>query len=1022
VRVTLLGPVTAEVDGAAVALGGRRQRAVFGLLALNVGRVVSLDHLVRVLWEDDPPAQATMALQSLVSRLRRVLGDLEQGGEAPRILTRPPGWVLDLEADAVDTTRFRAGIVEGRRLLAEGEPAAAAGVLREALALWSGPASDELEIARFAPEEAVELEQARLDASEVLFTADLASGGTQLVVEGARRFVTENPFRERAWMSLGLALYRSGRQADALATIAELRTALTEGLGLDPSGEVLALERQILRQDPVLDAAPSTAAATWLAPSDQGAGSDGGDGRRTPHQDAAPAITGRTEAFAVLDEVLAQASRGRGRVVVVEGSAGIGKSTVLHALDARAAAHGGVTIHGAGVTESPAFWPWVTAVRELVTLVPGLVDARSTSALATIDPALFPATDSPADPGDPALGRTRLYRAAIDLVGSARRAQPLTVVIDDVQALDGETAGLLSVAMPELTAQGVLFVLGFRRDDGADDGVTRRILERVPRDSLVRIALPNLSSDEVAETIATLTRRDPDPAVAEAVWARSRGNPLFVTELVRLLVSEDRLDPSGVYTALPAEVRDVLHRRLDRLPATTVSLLVVVALVGRATDVALLGRITDREEDDVVDGCEIAVLAGLLVDDPQAPGRYALSHDLVRQTLAETLTPAREVRLHARITRALDEAPSNSPDRVVEVARHALLAVPVIGAAAAVPLLVAAADDALSRLALGQAEQHLHDVMALAAQLTSADERARIERSTRSRLAMTHVYAKGPASLGEDALLAAGVLGSAPLTLDRADPTGWFAAMTAALAVGAYERMIVEAAGALTPDLPPTLEAMVRFELGLGHFELGHLSSAKRELEATRRLVSEGGDFGALIFALSGPAPQLLLGIIAHFEGDEQRADAMLAEATAMTGGDALGMVVELFGSAWLAAYRGDAEAAAAHAATCALIATDYPAYVAMSGMLAGWADALRGVEGGVLRFDEAFAGYTADGTLLHVPMFLVLRAEAHARAGDGVGARSLLSQARSVASVTGEDCLGPRLKQLALELDLAPA
>src|SRR4051812_22924049 len=178
-RVSLLGSVTAEVAGAAVPLGGRRQRAVFAILALNVGRVVSLDHLVRVLWEDDPPAQATMALQSLVSRLRRVLAHIDEDGVRPRILTRPPGWLLELEAEAVDVTRFRTGVAEGRRLLADDEPAAAAAVLREALALWSGPVPDELEIAPFAPGDAVELEQARLDASELLFTADLASGSTQ---------------------------------------------------------------------------------------------------------------------------------------------------------------------------------------------------------------------------------------------------------------------------------------------------------------------------------------------------------------------------------------------------------------------------------------------------------------------------------------------------------------------------------------------------------------------------------------------------------------------------------------------------------------------------------------------------------------------------------------------------------------------------------------------------------------------------------------------------------------------------
>ena len=132
-----------------------------------------------------------------------------------------------------------------------------------------------------------------------------------------------------------------------------------------------------------------------------------------------PDVVGRADVFALLDEVLSQAAGGRGRVVLLQGVAGIGKSTVLRALDSRAAVAGGVVIHGAGVSESPAFWPWVTAVRELVATVPGAVDPSSASALATIDPTLFSspdrAADIPAGNGDPALGRTRLYRAAVDL-------------------------------------------------------------------------------------------------------------------------------------------------------------------------------------------------------------------------------------------------------------------------------------------------------------------------------------------------------------------------------------------------------------------------------------------------------------------------------------------------------------------------------------------------------------------------------------------------------------------------------
>jgi DNA-binding SARP family transcriptional activator len=1022
VRVTLLGSVSADVDGAVVALGGPKQRAVFAMLALNVGRVVSLDYLVRVLWEDDPPAQATMALQSLISRLRRVLGSHGDGRDRPQILTRPPGWVLSMDPKAIDVTRFRSGIAEGRRLLNR-EPEASVLALSDALSLWSGAAPNELEIARFAQEDVAALEQAQLDASELLFTAQLACGATQEVAEKGRQFVAKNPYREGAWMSLCLALYRNGRQAEALAAIAELRTVLAEGLGLDPSTEVGELERQILIHDPALDVAPANVVAAVLSDGAARAAAEDGARQGLDRQDPAEieSLVGRHESLAILDEVLGQAAAGRGRALVLEGSAGIGKSTILRTVEARAASHGGVTIHGAGVADSPAFWPWVVAVRELVSKVPDVVDASAMSALATIDPALFPSQDGLAIEGDPMLSRTRLYRAAIDVVRSARRRGPLTVVLDDVQALDDETAGLLTVAIPELTAQGVLFVLGLRTNDTAEDEAVQKMLHRVPRDSVVRVSLPNLTSDEVSETIAVLTRSAPDPAVSHAIWLRSGGNPLFVTQLVRLLVSEDRLDPDGVYSALPSEVREVLRRRLDRLPAATVSLLTVVALIGRATDVALLGRITDTDDDDVVDGCESAVLAGLLVDDAETPGCYTLSHDLVRQTLVESLAPARRVRLHARIGRALDAVANPTPEQVVETARHLFLAVPVAGAAAALPSVLAAADDALSRLALGQAEQYLVDAFALAAQLTSPQERADVETRARSRLALTRVYAKGPASIGEDAALAEGGLTASPLTLDRGDPTGWFAAMTAGLAMGSYQRMVEEAVRALTPDLPPTLEAMVRFELGLAHFELGQLAAARAELEATRQLVLQGGDFGTLVGALSGPAPSVLLGVIAHFEGDDHLAEAMLAEALSM-GDSPMTMVVGRFGNAWLAGYRGDSKAASKHAKACAEIGADYPAYVAMGRMLGGWAAATQGDATGATSADDAFADYIVDGTLLHVPVFLVLRAEAHWCTGDPHAARLLVAQARSVASRTGEDCLGPRLGALATEMEKASA
>jgi len=338
VRITLLGSVSLTVDGVAVPLGGPKQRAVVSLLALDVGRVVPLDRLIQELWRDDPPAQAMMALQSYISRLRRVLAGVAAPGAASWIATKPPGWVLNVRPDSVDAVEFAALLTDGRSLLASGQPGRAAENLRQALALWTGAAMGDLGMAEFAMAERTRLEQLRLDATETLFEADLATGETATVVEAAERFIQDNPFRERGWISLMLGLYRTGRQADALAAAERLRVILADELGLDPSAEIRDLTARILRQDPGL-AGPAphrrpvkTADAEPL----KGANAERRPAALADEQSPAGLIVGRDDVLAIADEVLAQAFRGRGRAVLIEGPAGIGKSTVLRAISDRA--------------------------------------------------------------------------------------------------------------------------------------------------------------------------------------------------------------------------------------------------------------------------------------------------------------------------------------------------------------------------------------------------------------------------------------------------------------------------------------------------------------------------------------------------------------------------------------------------------------------------------------------------------------------------------------------------------------
>jgi peptide/nickel transport system substrate-binding protein len=244
VQFAILGPVEARTNGSALQLGGPKPRALLAMLLLDANEPVSRDRLIEGLWGDDPPPSADQTLDSYVSRLRRVLGP-------DRVVRRPPGYLLVVEPGELDLERFER-LVEARSL-------------HEALRLWRGPALADVLYEPFACEQAERLEERRLVALEDRIEADLATGeGAQLVPE-LEALTQEHPFRERLTAQRMLALYRAGRQADALAAMREARCRLDDELGLAPGPRLRELEQQILDQDPRLDPPRPAAAASGPA-------------------------------------------------------------------------------------------------------------------------------------------------------------------------------------------------------------------------------------------------------------------------------------------------------------------------------------------------------------------------------------------------------------------------------------------------------------------------------------------------------------------------------------------------------------------------------------------------------------------------------------------------------------------------------------------------------------------------------------------------------------------------------------
>src|SRR3954468_5851515 len=244
----ILGPLEVVEDGRPIPLDRHRMSALLAYLLLHANELVSSDRLIDEVWGPDPPKTAGASLQNYVSRLRKAIG-------TEAIVSQPPGYVLRVDPERFDLARFERLTAEARGA----EPRERAEKLRAALALWRGPALEDLAFEPFARDEVGRLEEARLAALEQCIDADLELGRNGELVAELEEIVEEHPLRERFRAQLMRALYRSGRQADALAAFQEARNVLTEELGLEPGEELRAVQQAILRQDESLGAAGAPA-------------------------------------------------------------------------------------------------------------------------------------------------------------------------------------------------------------------------------------------------------------------------------------------------------------------------------------------------------------------------------------------------------------------------------------------------------------------------------------------------------------------------------------------------------------------------------------------------------------------------------------------------------------------------------------------------------------------------------------------------------------------------------------------
>jgi DNA-binding SARP family transcriptional activator len=714
----VLGPLEVRDGDRSLPLAGAKQRALLALLLVHANRVLARDRLIDELWGEHPPETAVASLQVYVSRLRKLL-------PAETLLTRAAGYALELRDDELDLRRFERLLSDGRKALARDDPGRASRVLHDALALWRGPALAEFAFEPFAQVEIGRLEDLRLAAVEERVEADLALGRHAELIGELEVLIAENPHRERIRGQLMLALYRSGRQAEALEAYHDARAALDE-LGIEPSERLRELERAILTHDATLVATPPLVGDEITLPA--------------PLRVSSPfPFVGREHELTLLSSLLRSVEEGEGgQVAVVGGEAGSGKTRLVRELARCAAERGTLVLYGGSdsVVSAP-YQPFVEAIEFLMRVSDPVAFDRCLGTgrdeLARILPDLSPSPPAGAD--DPAIELRRLHSAVGELLTRASRQRPVLLIVDDIHWADATSVRLfLHLARAASETGARLFLLATHRDRSEDvrPELSETLAGLARIDGVTRLMVSGLSHEDVAELIRHLTDANDVGAVANlttAVHSVTDGIPFLFCELWRLLRDAEFVEISNGVPRLtrpltsvgsPEGVRQVVHYRLSRLAPSTTEMLELAAVIGPRFELRELEEALGSGA--LLPSLEEALRSGTIEELPGGGLSHRFSHELVRRAVYDELPAIRRAELHLRVGEALERIHGADAERVVpELAYHFAVAAPLGSTERAVHYNLRAAEQATAAFAFEESAARL----ATARKLGIPDERVR---------------------------------------------------------------------------------------------------------------------------------------------------------------------------------------------------------------------------------------------------------------------------------------------------------
>lgn len=649
-EVRLLSCIEVDLDEqSGIRIGAAKARWLLAFLALHVGKSRSVESITEALWDEHPPSSAPNLVQGYISAVRKIVGH-------ERIQTTENGYALMIEADAVDVVRFTE-LIRRARSGAATEPRLALTLLDEALALGAGTPFGEA-----PPDGPLAAASARLtdqwvNAAELHAHTLLVLGAHHDAVAALDELVDQHPYREGLRITLAIALYRSGRQVDALRCIADARRALADDLGVSPSRGLVVIEQQILNHDPALEAPNVTSVSPPTTPT----------------------MVGRAAELARLRNRLAQTATGSQHTVFVGGEPGIGKTTVAREVVRTAADDGTVVLLGRCDEHVAApYRPFIEALTDHVRSIgddateallgqrwdiatkvaPWLSGRRSATAGAD--------RTGPSNVDVTLPERFDTFCWILQQIQGDRR---LILVLEDLHWADSATLRLLHYLTAGHRLPGSMIIGTHRTTEPAE--LFEDILADLRTEPQVeRMLLSGLASSELMQLMPSGPLSS-DDETASWVYRETDGNPFLAVEII------GHIAETGSRTGVPVGVAEVVERRLRRLSPETQRLLEYAAVLGEAAPVSLLRQFAGVVPD-VAEALAEATAAGILSEVDHDGPQYQFTHAIIRKAATASMSVLHLEDLHAAAAGAWASQP-HSDGVTVAVASHYLAAAEAAG-------------------------------------------------------------------------------------------------------------------------------------------------------------------------------------------------------------------------------------------------------------------------------------------------------------------------------------------------------